>query len=120
MPGDPHSGSKVWKAPDREIGKPGENRGEIIAHRNLQPAAAFHDRENRCNLRSCLWAAYVSSFFDPEPRDALCVAWALTTLFLWSFGHCNTSPAIRTGVLVRRLRKCQSKRTVDRLNPQPA
>ena len=27
MPGDPHSGSKVWKAPDREIGKPGENRG---------------------------------------------------------------------------------------------
>jgi hypothetical protein len=20
MPGDPHSGSKVWKAPDREIG----------------------------------------------------------------------------------------------------
>jgi len=23
MPGDPHSGSKVWKAPDREIGKPG-------------------------------------------------------------------------------------------------
>jgi len=26
MPADPHSGSKVWKAPDREIGKPGENR----------------------------------------------------------------------------------------------
>jgi hypothetical protein len=23
MPGDPHSGSKVWKAADREIGKPG-------------------------------------------------------------------------------------------------
>jgi hypothetical protein len=22
MPGDPHSGSKVWKPPDREIGKP--------------------------------------------------------------------------------------------------
>jgi len=31
MPGDPHSGSKVWKAPDREIGKPGENRGQIVA-----------------------------------------------------------------------------------------
>ena len=56
MPGDPHSGSKVWKAPDREIGKPGENRGKVIAHRDLQPTAAFHDRENRCNLRSGLWA----------------------------------------------------------------
>jgi hypothetical protein len=30
MPGDPHSGSKVWKAADREIGKPGENRGTVI------------------------------------------------------------------------------------------
>ena len=59
MPGDPHSGSKVWEAPDREIGKPGENRGKVIAQRELQPAAAFHDRENRCNLRSRLWAADV-------------------------------------------------------------
>jgi len=59
MPCDPHSGSKVWKTPDREIGKPGENRGKVIAHRDLQPTAAFHDRENRCNLRSRLWAADV-------------------------------------------------------------
>jgi site-specific recombinase XerD len=34
MPGDPHSGSKVWKAPDREIGKPGENRGTVIANQD--------------------------------------------------------------------------------------
>src|ERR1700678_1350695 len=27
-------------APDREIGKSGENRGKVIAHRNLQPSAA--------------------------------------------------------------------------------
>src|ERR1039457_3903007 len=60
MPGDPHSGSKVWKAPDREIGKPGENPGKVIAHWDLQPTAAFHDRENRCNLRSRLWAADVN------------------------------------------------------------
>jgi len=59
MPGDPHCGSMVWKAPDREIGKPGENRGEIIAHRDLQPTAAFCDRENRCNLRSRLRATDV-------------------------------------------------------------
>jgi hypothetical protein len=59
MPGDPHSGSTVSKAPDRKIGKPGENRGKVIAHRDLQPTAAFHDRENRRNLRSRLWAADV-------------------------------------------------------------
>src|ERR1035441_8457089 len=47
------------EAPDREIGKPGENRGKVIAHRDLQPTAAFHYRENRCNLRSRLWAADV-------------------------------------------------------------
>ena len=27
---DPQSGSKVWEAPDREIGKPGENRGKVV------------------------------------------------------------------------------------------
>jgi hypothetical protein len=31
--GDPHCRSKVWKTADREIGKPGENRGKVIAHR---------------------------------------------------------------------------------------
>ena len=59
MPGNPHSGSNVWEAPDREIGKSGENHGEIIAHREFQPSAAFHDRENRRNLRTRLWTAYV-------------------------------------------------------------
>jgi hypothetical protein len=59
MPGDPRSGSKAWEALDREIGKPGENRGKIVAHRNVQPTAAFHHRENRCNLRSCLWTTDV-------------------------------------------------------------
>ena len=59
MPADPHSGSKVWKAPDREIGKPGENRGKVIAHRNLQPSAAFHDREYRRNFRPGQWTANV-------------------------------------------------------------
>jgi hypothetical protein len=59
MQGDPHSGSKVWKAPNREIGEPGENRGKAIAHRDVQPTAAFHDRENRRDLWSRLGAAYV-------------------------------------------------------------
>jgi hypothetical protein len=59
MPGDPHSGGKVCEAPHREIDKPGENREEVIAHRDLQPTAAFHDRENRRNFRCRLWAANV-------------------------------------------------------------
>jgi len=42
MLGDPRSGSKVWEALDREIGKPGENRGQIVANWEFQPAAAFH------------------------------------------------------------------------------
>jgi len=66
MLGDPHSGSKVWKAPDGEIGEAGENRGKVIAHRDLQPAAAFHDRENRRNLRSRLWAADVDPILSTK------------------------------------------------------
>ena len=70
MPGDPRSGSRVWEAPDREIGKSGENRGKVIAHRDLQPTAAFHDRKNRCNLRSCQWAADVQPIFSTERNRA--------------------------------------------------
>ena len=40
MPGDPRSGRKVWEALDREIGKPGENRGQITAQWEFEPAAA--------------------------------------------------------------------------------
>ena len=39
------------------------SRGEpwkVIAHWDLQPTAAFHDRENRCNVRSRLWAGDVN------------------------------------------------------------
>jgi len=43
MSGNPHSGSKVWKPPDREISEPGEIRGKVIPHRDFQPAPAFHD-----------------------------------------------------------------------------
>src|SRR5258708_2816947 len=58
MLGDPRSGSKVWEALDREIGKPGENRGQIVAYWEFQSAAAFHAREYRGNLGSRLGAAY--------------------------------------------------------------
>ena len=52
MLGDPRSGSKVWEALDRDIGKSGENRGQIVTHGDFQPSAAFHDRKNRRDLRS--------------------------------------------------------------------
>jgi hypothetical protein len=32
MLGDPRSGSKVYEPLDRQIGKPGENRGQIVAY----------------------------------------------------------------------------------------
>ena len=70
MPGGPHSGSEIWEAPDREIDKPGENRGEVIAHRKFQPAAAFHDRENRRNFRTRLWTADVDPVLPVMPRFA--------------------------------------------------
>jgi hypothetical protein len=50
MLGDPRSGSKVWEVPDREIGKPGENLDQIVAHWEFQPSAAFHDREKNRNF----------------------------------------------------------------------
>ena len=59
MLGDPGSRSKLWKAPDRAISESGENRGQVLAHGEFQPAAAFHDRENGRNLRSRQWAADV-------------------------------------------------------------
>ncbi|SRR5712691_5234447 len=68
MLGDPRGGSKVWEALDREIGKPGENRGQIVAHWEFQPAAAFHDRENRRNLGSRLWTATPRPHRDLKPK----------------------------------------------------
>jgi hypothetical protein len=66
MSGDPHSGRKVWKVPDREIGKPGENRGKIVAHGDFQPTTTLHDRENRRNFRSRLWTADVQPILPTE------------------------------------------------------
>jgi hypothetical protein len=51
MPATHTAGVRSGEARDWEIGKPGENRGKIVAHWELDPAADFHDRENRCYLR---------------------------------------------------------------------
>jgi len=64
--GGPRSGSKVREALDGKIGKPRENRSQIVAHWEFQPAAAFHDRENRRHLRSRLSTAMCIQFFQPR------------------------------------------------------
>ncbi len=51
MQGDPCSRSKVCEALDREIGKPRENRGQIVSHRYFQPATAFRWRSSVLKLK---------------------------------------------------------------------
>ena len=64
--GNPHSGSKLWEALDREIGESRKDREQIIAHGKLQPPAAFHHREDRCDLRSRLRASHVYPVFSTD------------------------------------------------------
>src|ERR1022692_4073559 len=59
MLGNPRCRSKVWEALDRAISESGKGRSQIIAHWELQPSTAFHNRENRRDLRPRLWAADV-------------------------------------------------------------
>jgi hypothetical protein len=56
----------VCQPPNRQIGKSGEDLGQMVAQRELQPPTAFHDRENRCDLRSRLWAAYVDPVLSTQ------------------------------------------------------
>ncbi len=66
MPSDPHSRSNVWKAPDREIGKPGENRGKVSAHRDFQATATFNDRENCRTFNPACGLPMCNRFFRPR------------------------------------------------------
>ncbi len=68
MVGDPRGGSKGWEALDGEIGKPGEKRGQVVAHGEFQPAEAFHDRENRRKLRPCQLTADVYPVFPAQSQ----------------------------------------------------
>src|SRR5208282_5341510 len=98
MPGDPHSGSKVWKAPDPEIGKPGENRGKVIAHRDLQPTAAFHDRENCRNFRSRLWETATELHFHLIGSE-FHLHWGLHFHLIGPYLHFKRSPTSVSSVV---------------------
>jgi hypothetical protein len=77
--GRPTQRSKVWETPDREIGKPRENRGKVIAHRDLQPTAAFHDRENRRHFGSRLWTADMQPILSTKSYRTLGVLRQVST-----------------------------------------
>jgi len=64
--GNARSGSEGWEALDRDIGKSGKDRCQIVAHGDFQPTAAFHDRENCRNPRSRLWAADVQPILSTK------------------------------------------------------
>src|SRR5690348_1196134 len=66
MLGDPRSGSKLWEVLDREIAKSGKDGEQIVTNWEFQPAAAFHYRENRRNLWSRLWTAYVQPVLSTQ------------------------------------------------------
>ena len=66
MLGNPRSRGKVWEAPDGAISKSGKYRRQVVANGDSQPTAAFHDRENRRNLRSSLWAADVQPILSTK------------------------------------------------------
>ncbi len=61
----PSSGSELWKALDREIGEPWQDRRQIVPHGKLHSAAAFYYGEDGCDLRSGLWAAHVNPVLRP-------------------------------------------------------
>jgi hypothetical protein len=55
--GDPCGGSEFGGALDGRVGEAGQDVGEVVAHRNLEPSAAFDHREDRRHARSSLFAA---------------------------------------------------------------
>jgi hypothetical protein len=46
----PGTRDEFREAPDREVGKSGEDRCQVVAYGDSEPSAAFHDRENRRDL----------------------------------------------------------------------
>jgi len=57
--GEPCCGSEPRDALDGGVGESWQDVGEVVAHRNLEPSAAFDHREDRRNARPSLFAADV-------------------------------------------------------------
>ena len=59
LAGSPRRRGKVGKTLDGNVGNARQNGGQIVADRDLQPAARLHDGQNRRHFRPGLLAAYV-------------------------------------------------------------
>ncbi len=66
MLSSPGRRSKVWEALDRNIGKPGQNRGQIVAHWDVDASAGFDDREDGGDFGSGLLTSDVDPVFATE------------------------------------------------------
>src|SRR5450759_4245641 len=55
----PRRGGEGGEALDGNVSNTWQDGGQVVADRNLHPAAALHDRQNRRHLRSGLLAADV-------------------------------------------------------------
>src|SRR6266478_1632326 len=65
-PFGPGCRSKVGQLLNADVGQARENSGQILANRNMKPAAGFHNRHNGCDLRSGLRTANVDPVFLPS------------------------------------------------------
>jgi hypothetical protein len=86
----PCSGSERGDALEGRVSKAGQDIGQVIAHRKLEPAATFDDRQNRRHTRAGLLAADVVSY------HFIC-EWISHAICEWS------QSAIKAGLLVSKL-----------------
>ena len=123
MPADPYSGSKVWKAPDREIGKPGRLRSRgsddrLCRSRGCDGAPGMQTAENRMlvalfgtvavhtsALKACANCAKLRSHSYLELRSInLFIYFQRLTVFAGnsrSAGRKGSIPSARTPLLFR-------------------
>src|SRR5208282_1351513 len=59
LPGSPRRRGQAGKALDGNIGDTWQDGGQVVTDRDLHPAAALHDGQNRRHLRARFLAAYV-------------------------------------------------------------
>jgi hypothetical protein len=70
MVGGPSGGRETGDALDRDVAQSRKNRSQIFPYRKFHPTAAFHHRENRCDLGACLETAHMDPILPTESNRA--------------------------------------------------
>jgi hypothetical protein len=70
MPGDPHNGSKVWKAPDRAISESEKYRRQVVANGDSHPSAASTIDRIAATLGPACGLPMWIQFLRPNIEDA--------------------------------------------------